>query len=111
MAGSFQREGIYVYISLVHFAVQQKLTQHCKAVILRKKESMDGQLAIIKPMNLYLQTRAVAIENHSQFPTRLMVPGYDTSFLVIVGISILPVSGTKEALFCSQVWYSSQASL
>ena len=27
------REGIYIYISLIHFIVQQKLTQLCKAII------------------------------------------------------------------------------
>ena len=26
-------EGIYIYLKLVHFAIQQKLTQHCKATI------------------------------------------------------------------------------
>ena len=26
-------ERLYVYISLIHFLVQQKLTQHCKAII------------------------------------------------------------------------------
>jgi len=30
-------EGIYVYIWLIHVVVQQKLTQHCKAIILHKK--------------------------------------------------------------------------
>ena len=29
------QEGIYVYIELVHFVVQQKLTQHYKATILQ----------------------------------------------------------------------------
>ena len=29
--------GIYVYIQLIHFVVQQKLTQHCKAFILQKR--------------------------------------------------------------------------
>ena len=29
-----QKEGVYVYAWLIHFAVQQKLTQHCKAIIL-----------------------------------------------------------------------------
>ena len=35
-----QREGMYVYVQLIHFVVQQKLTQHCKAIIFhsRKKE-------------------------------------------------------------------------
>ena len=27
--------GIYVYLKLIHFIVQQKLTQHCKATILQ----------------------------------------------------------------------------
>ena len=29
------KEGIYVYVWLIHFAVQQKLTQHCKATKLQ----------------------------------------------------------------------------
>ena len=31
----FRRDGIYVYIWLIHFIVQQKLIQHCKAIILQ----------------------------------------------------------------------------
>ena len=38
MGGRFKREGIYVYIQLIHFIVQQKLTQHCKAIILPLKK-------------------------------------------------------------------------
>ena len=30
-----QKEGIYVYVWLVHFAVQYKLTQYCQAIILQ----------------------------------------------------------------------------
>ena len=30
-----KREGIYVYIWLIHFIIQQKLTQYCKAIILQ----------------------------------------------------------------------------
>ena len=29
-----QKEGMSVYIQLIHFAVQKKLTQHCKATLL-----------------------------------------------------------------------------
>ena len=40
-----KREGIYVYMQLIRFAVQQKLTQHCKAVTVqqqeKKKQSSD----------------------------------------------------------------------
>ena len=28
--------GIYVYVNLVHFVIKQKLTYHCKAIILNK---------------------------------------------------------------------------
>lgn len=34
---SKHREGIYVYIHLIQFVVQQKLTPHCQAIILQKK--------------------------------------------------------------------------
>ena len=27
--------GIYVHIQLIHFVIKQKLTQHCKAIILQ----------------------------------------------------------------------------
>ena len=39
MGGGFKREEIYIYIytQLVHFVVRQKLTQHCKAIILQLK--------------------------------------------------------------------------
>ena len=33
MVGRSKREGIYVHIQLIHFVVQQKLTQHCKATL------------------------------------------------------------------------------
>ena len=31
--GKLKREGIYVYIWLIHVVVQQKLTQHYKAIV------------------------------------------------------------------------------
>ena len=43
VGGRSQREGIYVYIQLIHFVVQQKITQHCKATIsqLKKKKKKE----------------------------------------------------------------------
>ena len=38
MGGRFRRDGIYAYIQLIHTVVQQKLTQHCKAIILQLKK-------------------------------------------------------------------------
>ena len=37
IGGSFKREGIYVYIQLIYSAGKQKITQHCKATIKKKK--------------------------------------------------------------------------
>ena len=45
--GMSKREGIYVYIWLIRFAVQQKIMQHCKATIfqffLSKKKTFSGR--------------------------------------------------------------------
>ena len=38
MGSESKKEGIYVYVPLIHFAVQHKLTQHCKATILQLKK-------------------------------------------------------------------------
>ena len=38
MGRESKKEGIYVYVPLIHFAVQHKLTQHCKATILQLKK-------------------------------------------------------------------------
>ena len=32
-----KRNGIYIYLQLIHVVVQQELTQHCKAIILQSK--------------------------------------------------------------------------
>ena len=33
VGGRSKREGIYLYIQVIHFIAQQKLTQYCKAII------------------------------------------------------------------------------
>ena len=38
MGGRLKREGIYVYLWLIHFVEQQKPTQHCKAIILQERK-------------------------------------------------------------------------
>ena len=47
VGGRFKREGIYVYLWLIHIVLQQKPIQHCKAIILQlkinlKKEKSQG---------------------------------------------------------------------
>ena len=49
MGRKSKKEGIYVYIWLIHFAVQQKLTQQCKATTLQyKKIYTEQKLAELK---------------------------------------------------------------
>ena len=37
MEGRLKREGVYVDLQLTHIVVQQKLTQHSKAIVLQLK--------------------------------------------------------------------------
>ena len=45
----FKREEIYVYLWLIHIVVQQKLTQHCKAIILQLKINFKKDLTVTAP--------------------------------------------------------------
>ena len=40
LGGRLSREGIYVYIWLIHDVVQQKLAQHCKIIIVQLKKNI-----------------------------------------------------------------------
>ena len=48
MGRKSKEEGMYVHMWLIHFAVQQKLTQHCKATVLqfKKKRLLVGELPL-----------------------------------------------------------------
>ena len=45
VGGKSKREGIYVYLQLIHSDTQQKLIQHCKAIILQLKEFFKNKRA------------------------------------------------------------------
>ena len=40
VGGRLTRKGIYVYLQLIYDAIQQKTTQHCKAIILQFKKKL-----------------------------------------------------------------------
>ena len=42
-SGGLKRERIYAYIELIHLVDCQKLTQHCKAVILKKRKERGSR--------------------------------------------------------------------
>ena len=46
-----KREGIYVYLWLIHFVEQQKPTQHCKAIILQERKKKKGRKTIMWGQN------------------------------------------------------------
>ena len=48
MGGRLQRVGVYVYLELMLTVVQQKLTQHCKVMILQLKKQQQQQQKLTK---------------------------------------------------------------
>ena len=42
LGGRPKSKGVEVYLQLIHFVIQQKLTQHCEAIILQKKKKKKG---------------------------------------------------------------------
>ena len=42
-----KREGMYVYIELIHFIAQQKLTKHCKETVPKYKRCMHPSVSSI----------------------------------------------------------------
>ena len=51
--GKSKREGTHVYLGLIHIGWQQKPTQHCKAIILKKKNQNQSLSLYITNINLY----------------------------------------------------------
>ena len=51
----FQREGIHVYLWLIHVVVRQKPTQYCKAIILQLKRNFLKKLKKEKPVELTIR--------------------------------------------------------
>ena len=54
MGGRLKGEGIYVYIQLIYFVVQQKLLQHCKAIMLHKKKR-GAENSVIKINHIFIE--------------------------------------------------------
>ena len=48
MGGRFKREGIYVYLWLIHVEVRQKTTKFCKAIILQLKNKLKKRKKLEK---------------------------------------------------------------
>ena len=46
VGGTFRKEGTCVYLWLIHIVVQQKPTQHCKAIILQLKINIKNLLIL-----------------------------------------------------------------
>ena len=43
VGGRLKREGVYVYLCLIHIAVLKKAIQYCKAIILQLKKNFEGE--------------------------------------------------------------------
>ena len=69
-------EGIYVYIPLIHIVVEQKLTQHCKAIILQfKNKNLHSSLGGRKlPLQGLPPHVSRLISQHPQFQEEQIAP-------------------------------------
>ena len=47
VGGRFKREGVHVYIHLIHFIVQQRLTRRCRAIILQLERN-ENALCVVQ---------------------------------------------------------------
>ena len=72
MGGRLRWQGIYVYLWSIHIVVQQKLTQHRKAIILQFKKTyqvsytyhaINMQSTILGTLNLMYHKKAVLASN------------------------------------------------
>ena len=65
VGGRLKREGIYVYIELIHITEQQKLTQYCKAIILQlkheKKKKNRRPCAVTSPPGQSIHTSSLPV--------------------------------------------------
>ena len=66
--------GIYVYVELIHFVIKQKLTHHCKAIILQcsnkdvKKKKIRSQTLV----SIYYVPRMMWVLNNKEvFPRKM----------------------------------------
>ena len=66
VGGRFKREGIYVYLWLIHIAIWQKPTQHCKAIIF--------QLKINKGLPWWLRESICQCKRHEFDPWARKIP-------------------------------------
>ena len=64
MGGSFKREGIYVYLWLIHVEVRQKTAKFCKSIILQEKNKLikkEKKLPVLMEITFQLRDGEVTI--------------------------------------------------
>ena len=94
MAGRLRREGIYVYTQLIN-VVQQKQTQHCKAIILQLKKTIMKEkkvLHYLKKKKKIECSRNVLCCPQLAILSTLATPTSPDSPLLLAFVSFLPNS-------------------
>ena len=69
VGGETKREGAYVHLWLTHFVVQQKLTQHYKAIILQLKKIIIQRSTHLEEMFLESNLISAAAKSLQSCPT------------------------------------------
>ena len=78
-----KKERIYVYMWLIHFAIQQKLTQHRKATILQKKKKVNKNKSKNKAKITTQKKKFFFLINVHLWPTLVLIPEFSLKITCI----------------------------
>ena len=89
MGRRFRREGIYIYLWLIHVDVWQKPTQYCEAIILQLKiiklEKNPATAGSEDKEIIALGAAAFAFWRRQWHPTTVLLPGKSHGWRSLVG--------------------------
>ena len=84
VGGRSKRQGIYVYIQLIHFIVQQKPTQNCKPIILQfKKMKCNIHVEDAYVINVCISTNGTLCVTSTQIKKQRITSSQVTPFHLI----------------------------
>ena len=110
VGGRFTREGIHVYLWLIHIVVQQKPTQHCKVITLQLKINfLKRENTVCKCCCLIVKLCPILLQPCEMQPASLACPWIFPRILEWVAFPFFrgfPTQGSNPGLpHCRQILY------
>ena len=108
VGGKLKRKEMHVYIWLIHFVIQQQLTQHLKAIILQWKESLSFILrAVGRGRWIFCTNRGGGMWNTQKGILEAEITGL-SNFLCVGSLSVA-WGLVRPPCFCWVAWRHSDA--